>query len=153
MKRTKRLSGQWLRSNEKNKLTRDFCCYSRTRGNGISPLFTLHSYLLPKKVPRFGRVDPIITCTVGQVGRLPAALLLPTSADKSGRRPANSSGSPASRGYNVGLTGSFTHQAGYFSLIKQEVIPRRRLRIRRPRRTSGPQRADRWPPARPRPRW
>ena len=60
------------------------------------------------------RVDPFITCTLWQVGRLLTASLLPTSklCQAQPGRPAIHRQSPASLIINVGLNRPITYKAG-----------------------------------------
>lgn len=66
------------------------------------------------KNPHFGRVYPVITCTIWQVGRLSLLSLLPTSVFSQSwdGRSAIHQRSGASLEKNVGLSGHITHQAG-----------------------------------------
>jgi len=70
--------------------------------------------------PRICRGSPVKPARLRQVGRLPAASLLPTSGARSEPLPGGlqfTAGAPASRLYNVGLYGpESTNSAGIFSI-------------------------------------
>ena len=143
--RQKEVPGRYCRSNicRGFRHLQSYPCQGAPNCCGVS-----HKAFFNKNKPRFSRVDPVITCTSRQVGRLFCASLLPTSIagqSRNGRPAIHTESFPASLGKNVGLKESITHQAGNMAVVIGARFPRRRK--------AGPSWRYRPPPTLFHPRW